>query len=68
METGVRTWRWRCWVLTATVLSVILPPAAASLSPSGINYEGIFPYPTHQSCSFPRVPQVKSVFRRTKIP
>jgi hypothetical protein len=42
METGVRTWRWRCWVVAAALLSVILPPAAASLSPSGINYEGTF--------------------------
>ncbi|KAM0851950.1 hypothetical protein ACQ4PT_052084 [Festuca glaucescens] len=42
METRarVRTWtRWRCWAVAAALLSVILPPAAASLSPSGINYE-----------------------------
>jgi hypothetical protein len=28
--------------VAAAVLCVILPPAAASLSPSGINYEGTF--------------------------
>ncbi|KAM0887549.1 hypothetical protein ACQ4PT_028958 [Festuca glaucescens] len=39
METGVRMWRWRCWAVAAAVLCVILPPASASLSPSGINYE-----------------------------
>jgi hypothetical protein len=39
---GVWT-RWRCWAVAAAVLSVILTPAAASLSPSGINYEGTLP-------------------------
>lgn len=31
--------RWRWWAVAAVVLSVVLPPSAATLSPAGINYE-----------------------------
>lgn len=37
---GMGLWmRWRWWAVAAVVLSVVLPPSAATLSPAGINYE-----------------------------
>jgi hypothetical protein len=37
----------RWWVAVAGLLAVILPPATATLSPAGINYEGTDLLPPH---------------------